>query len=255
MKTLAPKQILAMLQLQDKMNCVVNPDWRAANYKWTRAILVETVEAIDYCGWPWWKKQAANKPQLVLELVDIFHFLLSALIEKSQADQAGSEYQLNMLANSIATQIACSRQYQDSVHFNAATHDLVRLNLTETLELMAGMAACGKISVRVFDACIEKAEFDWQSLYASYIGKNCLNLLRQQHGYKTGSYIKDWSAVALLNTEVEPGKRLEDNDHLHDLISGLNPGKDDFIEALKTSLAARYKLVRAAQYRFTGVAA
>ena len=31
------------------------------------------------------------------------------------------------------------------------------------------------------------------SLYKLYIGKNILNQFRQDHGYKEGSYIKEWN--------------------------------------------------------------
>jgi hypothetical protein len=32
-------------------------------------------------------------------------------------------------------------------------------------------------------------------LYQLYIGKNILNQFRQDHGYKEGSYIKEWHGV------------------------------------------------------------
>ncbi len=33
--------------------------------------------------------------------------------------------------------------------------------------------------------------FEW--LFKVYIGKNCLNQFRQDHGYKEGTYIKIWN--------------------------------------------------------------
>ena len=32
----------------------------------------------------------------------------------------------------------------------------------------------------------------WDTLHKSYIAKNVLNLFRQAHGYKDGSYLKEW---------------------------------------------------------------
>lgn len=70
-----------MLELQDGMNNKVNPDWVAANNNWYRAIQVEGVEAIEHHGWKWWKKQDCKLAQLQMELVDIWHFILSMLHE------------------------------------------------------------------------------------------------------------------------------------------------------------------------------
>lgn len=243
MTTLNKNQVLTMLHLQDKMNSAVNPDWRNAGYKWTRAILVETVEAIDHAGWPWWKKQAVNSPQLRLELVDVWHFMISTLIERTEV---GNETQMEAVADVIVTRINDSRSYQDAVNFNNKSYDLADIDLLDALELMAGMAACSTISIRVFDACIEKSGLSWTDLFATYIGKNILNILRQSNGYKAGTYFKDWSRVELTN-KIDFSEKLEDNDHLHDIISGLDANAEDFPEQLQSKLEARYEMVKAKQ--------
>ena len=36
---------------------------------------------------------------------------------------------------------------------------------------------------------------DIVSLYRLYVGKNVLNQFRQDHGYKEGSYVKEWNGL------------------------------------------------------------
>ena len=35
----------------------------------------------------------------------------------------------------------------------------------------------------------------FEKLYSLYIGKNALNIFRQTHGYREGTYIKEWNGV------------------------------------------------------------
>lgn len=75
---LSNTQLLEQLSLQHKMNATVNPDWVRADYNWTRAIMVEAVEALDHLGWKWWKAlPTADQSQFRMELVDVWHFVLS----------------------------------------------------------------------------------------------------------------------------------------------------------------------------------
>ena len=74
------QQIIAMLELQDGMNTKVHPDWRNQGYAWHRAIWVECAELMEHHGWKWWKKQSPDRDQVILELVDIWHFGLSILL-------------------------------------------------------------------------------------------------------------------------------------------------------------------------------
>ena len=74
-------QLLKMLEMQDAMNTKVNNAWRAQGFAWYRAIWVECAELMDHYGWKWWKKQQPDMEQVILELVDIWHFGLSDLLQ------------------------------------------------------------------------------------------------------------------------------------------------------------------------------
>ena len=79
-------QLSTMLTLQDKMNRKVNPDWLKTRSPFLRAVVIEGAEAIEHHGWKWWKKQHCDLPQLQMELVDIWHFILSEILLRNQAN-------------------------------------------------------------------------------------------------------------------------------------------------------------------------
>ena len=76
-------QIKLMLQMQDEMNRKVTEDWLTRGFEWYRAIWIECGELMDHHGWKWWKKQDPDIEQVELEIIDIWHFGLSMLLESS----------------------------------------------------------------------------------------------------------------------------------------------------------------------------
>jgi len=72
-------------------------------------------------------------------------------------------------------------------------------------------------------------DMSFDELYEIYVGKNVLNMFRQDNGYKEGTYNKVWSGR-------------EDNEHLADIMKQLNGDsltfKDDVYAALLQKYAA-----------------
>ena len=68
---------------------------------------------------------------------------------------------------------------------------------------------------------------DFETLHVGYIGKNVLNFFRQDNGYKEGTYNKQWDGV-------------EDNEHLVDIVSGLDSSAPDFADTLYQKMQERY---------------
>ena len=73
--------ILNMLRMQHRMNTRVHEDWIAQKFEWYRATWIECGELMDHVGYKWWKKQTPDMEQVRLEVVDIWHFGMSALFE------------------------------------------------------------------------------------------------------------------------------------------------------------------------------
>lgn len=178
-------QIKEMLELQHQLNAVINPDWKKAKNSWTRAIWVEAAELLDHIGWKWWKAQGTNVAQAHIELVDIWHFILSQFAETGDdMDVVASELHHRLFD-----------QGRRVIFIRNKIHSLNEMNLLDRVEAMASLAASGNDCTAAFAACCEELELDWDELRRIYVGKNVLNLFRQANGYKQGTYIKDWNGA------------------------------------------------------------
>lgn len=217
---LTEMQLASMLEMQDDMNKKVNPDWVLANNNWHRAIQVEGVEGIEHHGWKWWKKQSCDMAQLRMELVDIWHFILSAAIQDKKGNivlaKADMMVELNLR--------------EEKVQFDNNIYVLTQLTLLEKLDLLVGLAAAKRINLALFDSLLLSCNMDWMELFKQYIGKNVLNVFRQDHGYKNGTYIKVWDGR-------------EDNEHLTEILHMVDLNDSDIRNLLYQALKIRYILV------------
>lgn len=176
---LAITQLTTQLQLQGQLNAVVNPSWLRAGYAWHTAAMVEAVEALDHHGWKWWKaKGEPDWPQVRIELVDIWHFMLSDVLVAHGGD-------LHSAAAFVRFQVReCGYHYK--------RHDMRNLDFVGLLHAFTAEAARGEIALPILAHLVAKSEMSWDALHRMYVGKNVLNLFRQAHGYKAGTYVKTW---------------------------------------------------------------
>lgn len=198
-------KLLTMLEMQDAMNSRINENWRGAGSEWYRAIWIESAEMLDHYGWKWWKHQEPDMQQVILEIVDIWHFILS--------DQLQDEKDPEVLVTKLLQ--AFSLQFQKQP-LPAAIEDLALLTLQNKAS-----------DLNSFVNLLAAAEMDLDELYKGYVGKNVLNFFRQDHGYKDGSYIKLW------------GGR-EDNEHLVETIEQLDTESKTFRDDLYNGLKQKY---------------
>lgn len=218
------EQITSMLELQSGMNAKVNSAWLEAGYPYLRAVVVEGGEAMEHQGWKWWKHQETDLPQVQMELVDIWHFLLSAILIKSRGDiEAATEWVDKRIT-------ALDGPDGRKAWIFDKEYRLDSLGLIDKLELMIGFSVFRKISIPLFNAILEDCSMDWNELYRQYIGKNVLNFFRQDHGYKTGSYRKHW----------HDGR--EDNEHLVEVIAEIVDVSDGYRDRLYSALKMRYEI-------------
>ncbi len=201
------QKLLNMLQLQDQLNRHINPDWLRADNAWYRAIWLESAELMEHYGWKWWKAQEHDVEQIRLELIDIWHFGLSAELVSQQGDHGAAAD--NMLAQLQGRQSA-------ETDFRANVDQLARF----ALERQA-------LDMPAFLSLLAEVDSSFDDLYRIYVGKNVLNRFRQDHGYKSGSYIKSWQGR-------------EDNEHLAEICATLDADAADFAQQVYTRLTARY---------------
>ncbi len=197
-----------MLELQDAMNSKVHPQWRAQGNAWYRAIWVECAELLDHYGWKWWKAQQPDMEQVELELIDIWHFGMSIALE------AGGSYE--HIAEDLAERLHQRAQQDD---FREAIE-----RFAETTLNTKGFDVAG------FAELLSLADVSFDTLFRSYVAKNVLNIFRQDHGYKEGTYSKLWNGR-------------EDNEHLMEIMASLEVTESGMKDELYSQLKRRYDTI------------
>ena len=176
------EQIKEMMSIQDELNSRLNPEWKKEGWNFKLAANVEMVEAIDHYGWKWWKHQEPDIDQVKMEMVDIFHFLLSEAIV------------FNTDVNRIATE------------FNCASNLKLKLNdfLFSAGKFIVVDYSIGKFYY--FFRCFHCIDMSFDELRKLYLCKAILNKFRWNNGYNDGTYIKMWDG-------------LEDNEYLTSILT------------------------------------
>jgi len=200
------QKLVNMLELQDAMNSKVNENWRSAGNEWYRAIWMESSEMLEHYGWKWWKKQEPDVMQVKLEIVDIVHFALSIRLEQ------------NLSFDDTAELIA--KDFENIMQAE---------NIRKTIECLALLTLTDQGAHFTFIAGIMKyMDMSFDELYKIYVGKNVLNMFRQDHGYKDGTYNKVWNGR-------------EDNEYLADIINQLNGDSPTFKDDVYVLLTQNYE--------------
>lgn len=200
------QQLITMLELQERMNRKVHPDWIGQRFAWHRALWIECGELIEHHGYKWWKKQVPDWEHVRLEVVDIWHFGMSMRFDGSNTPQ----------------------QIADEMLEELRLAPPVELPLPEAVEaLVSGVLAERRFPVNRFWSVMAAAGLDSDSLFTAYVGKNVLNFFRQDNGYKDGTYRKQWAGR-------------EDNEHLSELMKQLDNTDSAFPERLYEALSNRY---------------
>lgn len=212
-------QLKSMLDLQNTMNKTVNPDWVNLDWDWMRASCLEGCEAIEHHGWKWWKHQQKDLPQLQMEIIDIWHFYLSRFIKTAKGDE---QLALNMIIE------MWNVEKESFVTFDGKQYDVESLSLLEKLDLLIGLSAAKRTSLKVFFSILNDCHLNWAQLFEQYIKKNILNIFRQKHGYKEGTYHKTWFDQ-------------EDNVFLLLEAEKLDPTTENYVQQLWSSLENVYK--------------
>ena len=185
-------KILTMFKLQQELNDSTNgKDWELGVTKqgkeinWRRCIYLEAAELIDSYPWKHWKNIDAkvDRDNVKVELVDIWHFVISEVL---RVNYLNDKKPLSILANEIEEAIKDINTKKEDNYYKEieAIEELIK-KLFCNFELIDFTKNFFELSY--------KLGLDLDSLYQLYIGKNILNIFRQEHGYKDGTYKKIWN--------------------------------------------------------------
>ena len=143
--------------------------------------------------------------QVKLEVVDIVHFALSIRLEHNLP--------LDQTAEVIVKDFDNSMQAED---------------IRKTIECLALVTLTDQGAHFAFIAGIMKyLDMSFDELYEIYVGKNVLNMFRQDNGYKEGTYNKVWNGR-------------EDNEYLADIMEQLNGDSQSFQDDIYSALTQNY---------------
>jgi len=198
-------KLITMLKLQTEMNGWVHENWAQQGFEWYRAIWVEASEMLEHYGWKWWKHQQPDMAQVKLEVIDIVHFCLSIELEKGTP------------LEDISTQIS-----------QAFAAPVATDEIKTTIELLAVETLKDrKAHFSIIAGLMNHLQMDFDELYERYVGKNVLNIFRQDHGYKSGEYLKIWNGR-------------EDNEYLENILTRLDKNSDAYREDIYSALSESY---------------
>ncbi len=188
-----PHKLEEMFLLQKKLNDSTNgKNWELGVNKfgkeinWLRCIHMEVAELIESTPWKHWKNinSEPDMNNIHVELVDIWHFLMSYILQETNAPKAVS------LVNTHCIYEAASEV--DVKLMVKEAEKLSYISLAIDTGNMPSFSGIERFIDQFFRCCkISGLSFNW--LQKLYIGKNCLNQFRQDHGYKEGTYIKVWN--------------------------------------------------------------
>jgi len=237
-------QVKEMFDLQDTINSLINPDWREEGNNWNRAIIVESVELYEHFGFKWWKKPPELKPtQIHIEVVDIWHFIMSRILENASPNSASgfdTEGASNFVMEKAYLGMSLSWDIDEEHNREMALNSLdylIKVCSMNPSEFRGSWDIVDQMIYAFIKVCIH-SRLTFERLYTLYIGKNALNIFRQKNGYKTGEYIKDWNLV-------KGEQPIEDNSVLESIIRTHN---EDKIEGDGFSSLYDYTLYSLTQY-------
>ena len=201
-----------MLILQQQLNDATNGEgWEKGITKngklidWKRCSYLECAELIESYPWKHWKNIDA-KPDydnIKIEAVDIWHFIMSQLLQDYKIDKKGDIQTLTKAIETLPNFIAFTKTITPT---QKDSYEQI-----EVVENLMRVLFCDESPEALMEAFIDVAAqsgLNLDTLYQLYIGKNILNQFRQDHGYKEGSYIKIWNKE---EDNVVMQRILEDN--------------------------------------------
>ncbi len=192
------QKLKEMLEIQEKLNLMTNgkdwKDWITNKGKvinWRRCMYMEMSEAIDSLSRAHWRniEGGIDFENIKIELVDIWHFLMSELLRLYPLEEVLDLVQENM---DYEAEIKLPKTWKKE--------DNLKLNkYLEHFEVFMGMALLPieedefmENFVQEYFVCLDTMWMSFEDLYKLYIWKNILNKFRQDNGYKEGTYIKIW---------------------------------------------------------------
>lgn len=230
-----------MIQMQNKLNVRTAGDqWIERKLPWFRAIHMEASEAINSIPWKWWKAESLDLENLAIELVDIWHFVMSWMIAEDLL--ASSSYGPTQILTGASQIILNDPHGVDTVYAalrgkttEAAYSNFALTHLERLIHLCTDEKA-GKSDQRdwiahvaIENLALMMALFPTKNMPALYFTKNWLNEHRQREGYNDPD--ANYKKVV-----IQEGREMEDNAFAREWVArNLNADKEAFFHAMRSA--------------------
>ncbi|MBE2984496.1 dUTP diphosphatase [Campylobacter sp. RM9344] len=192
--------ILEMLKLQQSLNDETNGIGWEDGYtnknkliSWKRCIYMECAELIDSFAWKHWKSINAptNEQNLRIEVVDIWHFVMSLMLQIYHTNRIGD---INTLAQNICSASGFARFCKEPLKVEEENIYEIINEIERLIHESSGFKYDIHNMLEIYFSVALKCGVNLYSLYECYIAKNILNRFRQNNGYKEGTYSKIWNS-------------------------------------------------------------
>ncbi len=193
--------IKEMFALQQKLNDETNGiGWENGYTKndrminWKRCIYMESAELIDSFNWKHWKdiNKATDWENATIEIVDIWHFIMSLALEDYKVNGRGD---IDKLVNDVVNVQGFERFSKEAYSIDSTP----AMEIINDIESIINITTSFKVDI--FDGLLKeyfylslKCGVNLKTLYKFYVAKNVLNQFRQDNGYKEGTYKKIWGS-------------------------------------------------------------
>ena len=178
------EKLKKMFGLQDQLNInTCGEKWKeficektGKPISWEIDIIDECAELIRSLDLFHWKQGKEDKENAILEVVDLYHFVISA----GMAD-FGIDYSIARCEDILADQQLLS--------------NLKDVRMADLISVIPHYSV-GKEFHKIFlslEAITAKLGYTFDDVYRIYLTKNTLNKFRVDHGYKDGTYKKIWN--------------------------------------------------------------
>ncbi len=184
-------QLDELFTTQDELNRSIDQNWLdiRTEQDWIRAFWLELAELIESLPWKWWKQVTPDLDNIKIELVDCFHFMLSFILIH--------EYKSKISLKELFLEELSKERNGTEVDYKA---------MIPKLEKVVAMVLNNEYEEAIKSYCEALLSvMSFETLYTMYMSKNMLNHLRQEYGYRQGTY-----------TKIIEGR--EDNEYLYDFI-------------------------------------
>lgn len=194
------EKLLLMLQLQNELNeATSGSKWttgvtdKKKEINWRRCIYMECAEIVDSFAWKHWKSidKEPDYENIKIEIVDIWHFVMSLAIEQYEQNMLGGVDELAIAVSNMecfSSIDAPTKKFSSSKEIIEACEELIAMMVSQNSVDLDDL-------LELFFKLVLMCELNLDSLYRLYVGKNVLNQFRQDHGYKEGTYNKEWNGI------------------------------------------------------------